>query len=121
MKETDANIESVTKAFGAIVEGKLDDALAQFDNAAKWNVAEVLPEKGRYDGKEAIEKMLAARRERFHGGYKFVHLTVHSTNTNVFAEYTRTSGGEAEGEHCIAVFEMVVGKIREVREFVFRM
>lgn len=120
MKDTEANIETVTCALTAIVEGKLDDLRAQLDADPKWNVTTFLPEAGLHEGADAMVNMLGVRRERFAGGYAFKHLTVHGTHDHVFAEYTRTGATDVEGEHCMAVFELVMGKIREIREFAFR-
>jgi len=121
MDDAQSNIEVVDAAVRAIQDGDLDGALARFEEDARWGVARSLPQGGLYDGREAIGKMLGAVRERFSGGYKFLHLTVHGTKDHVFAEATRSSGAErAEGaEHILIAFHVVMGRIREAREFVY--
>ncbi|HJL14252.1 MAG TPA: hypothetical protein RMH99_01280 [Sandaracinaceae bacterium LLY-WYZ-13_1] len=123
-EQTETNIEAVQKTLQHVVEGKLDEALGTFEtDSPKWNVAQGLPEAGLHEGADAIKKMLGAVRERYSGGYKLVHLTVHGTRDHVFAEYTRSPSTDenAEGaEHCLTVFEMAMGKIREARDFVHR-
>ena len=122
-QQAETNIDVVQKALTAIAEGKLDVALSQFEDSAKWSVAQGLPEAGVHEGHEAIRRMLGEVRERFTGGFKLLNLSVHGTHDQAFAEYTRARDGDAYGEgseHCVTVFEMVMGKIREARDFVHR-
>lgn len=122
-QQAETNIEVVSKTLRAIAEGDIDAALGQFERDGKWNVAQGLPEAGVYDGPDAIRKMLAAVRERLHGGYKLQNLSVHGTHDHAFAEYTRSRTDDSYGpgsEHCLVVFDMVMGKIREARDFVHR-
>lgn len=123
MKDTQAetNIDVVQKALTSIAAGNLDAAIAQFEEDAKWNVAEGLPETGMHEGRDALRAMIGATRERFRGGFKLLNLSVHGTHDHAFAEYTRAKGDDAyaEGsEHVLTVFELVMGKIRSARDFV---
>lgn len=122
-KQAETNIDVVQKTLTAIAEGKLDVALEQFEENAKWIGAQGRPEAGVHEGKDAIRKTIGAVRERFTGGFKVLNLSVHGTHDHAFAEYTRsrTDDAYAEGsEHVLTVFEMVMGKIREARDFVHR-
>lgn len=122
-KQAETNIDVAQSALMAIAEGKLDEAMAQFEPEAKWSVAKALPEAGVHEGADAIRKMLAAQRERFPGGYQLVNLSVHGAHDHAFAEFTRAKGGDAYAdgsEHVLTVFSVVMGKIREVRDFVHR-
>jgi len=121
MDEAQSNIEVVDAALTAIQGGDLDGALGRFEEDARWGVARSLPQGGLHTGRGEIGKMLGAVRERFSGGYKFLHLTVHGTKDHVFAEATRSAGKErGEGaEHVLMLFHVVMGRIREAREFVY--
>jgi len=122
--QTETNIEAVQKALQHMVEGDLDGALGMFEaDEPRWNVAQGLPEAGLHEGGDAIRAMLGAVRERFTGGYKLLHLTLHGAQDHVFAEYTRSPSSDekdAGSEHCLTVFEMTLGKICEARDFVHR-
>lgn len=120
-KQAQTNIDVVQKALTSIAAGKIDDAMAQFEDDAKWHTAESLAESGMHEGRDAIRAMLGSTRERFRGGFKLLNLSVHGTHDHAFAEYTRASGDDAHAkgaEHCLAVFEVVMGKIRSARDFV---
>lgn len=121
MDDAQSNIEVVEAALVAIQDGDMDGALSRMEEDARWGVARSLPEGGLHTGRDEIREMFAAVRERFPGGYRFLHLTVHGTKDHVFAEATRSAGAErAEGaEHVLVMFHVVMGKIREAREFVY--
>jgi ketosteroid isomerase-like protein len=123
MKANDTNLETVSAVLAAITDGKLDVALNNFEESAKWRCADALPESGTHDGKKAIGAMLTRVRERYRNKLHLLGLTVYAGDGHVFAEYTRSGTSDAYGpgsEHVLAVFEVVLGKIREAREFVFR-
>ena len=123
MHRSEQNIQTVQRILDGLVTGDLDGALAQFDPEAKWYCPDGLPEAGVHDGREGIGALFGRVRERFAGGLHLVHLTLHASGENVYAEFTRSRGKHANGpgsEHQLAVFELVYGKVREVREFTMR-
>ena len=115
-------LEAVSRAFAAIAEGDIDQAVTQLDQDAKWDVAHALPEGGHYEGRDAIREMLRRQQQRL-GNFRLLHTTVHGDANTVFFEYTRspTLDEHAEGsEHCLAACQMTMGKVQEIREFVHR-
>ena len=72
MKEADSNIEAVSRAFAAIAEGDIDQAVTQLDQDAKWDVAHALPEGGHYEGRDAIREMLRRQQQRL-GNFRRLH------------------------------------------------
>ena len=122
MDAAQSNIEVVDAAFAALLEGDLDGALTRFEEDARYGVAQWLPNAGMHEGRTGIRAYLSSIRERFGGDYKMLHLNVYATADHVFAEMTRASDGDpyAEGsEHVLLVAHLVMGKIREVREFAY--
>lgn len=122
MDQAQSNIEVVEAALGAIVNGDLDGAMARFEDDARWGVAESLPQGGLHQGRKAIVDMLGEVRERYPGGYKLLGLTAYGTKDHVFVETTRAFGDHAHGkgaEHVLLAFQLVMGKVRDVREFVY--
>jgi hypothetical protein len=119
MDVTQSNIETVDKALEQILAGDLD--LSLFEDGARWGVAEFLPEGGLHTGRDAIRTMLANRRERFPGGYRLRRMSIWGTPDRVFVECTRApeAAGEERGEHIALMFTLVVGRIRDVREFAY--
>lgn len=122
MYDQQGNEEAVNRALIEIAEGKLGAAVAQFEEDAKWRRADVLPAGGTYEGRAAIERMLADQRERLGGRLHVLNLTLHTAGEHVFADYTLSPSSDAleEGaEHVLTAFDVVLGKIREAREFAF--
>ncbi|MCA9608671.1 MAG: nuclear transport factor 2 family protein [Myxococcales bacterium] len=122
MDQAQSNIEVVEAALEAIQNGDLKGAMARFEEEIRWGVAEWLPQAGLHDGHDAVQQMLGAVRERFPGGYKLLGLTAYGTKDHVFVETTRAAGDHPhrEGaEHVLLAFHVVMGKIRDVREFAY--
>lgn len=122
MHDQQANEAAVNRAIVAIAEGKLGAALAQFEEDAKWCRADLLPSGGTYQGRAAIERMLTDQRERMGGRPHVLNLTLHGAGEHVFADYTFSPGSdpyEEGAEHVLTAFDVVLGKIREVRQFAF--
>ena len=122
MKNEDVNTDAVNKAIIGIAEGNLERVLGQFEEDAKWRRSPLLASGGTYEGKKAIEGMLAEMRERLGGRLHVLNLTMYGTGEQVFADYTISPSSDelAEGaEHVLTAFDVVLGKIREAREFVF--
>jgi hypothetical protein len=123
MNDTDTNEGAVHRALIAIAEGNFGAALDQFEADAKWRRTELLPNGGTFEGREAIGKMLTDARERVGGRAHILNLTIHGSGEHVFADYTfsPSSDPQEEGaEHVLTAFEVVLGKIREVRQFAFK-
>ena len=122
MKQAQGNIDLVTATLSDFEAGKLEAGLEHFEDEARWGVAKLLPNGGLSEGKDAIRKMLGQVRERFNGGYRFLHLNVYGASDHVFAETTRTGGDDSYSkgsEHVLLSFHVVMGRVREVREFVY--
>ncbi len=120
MDQAQSNIEAVEATLRSIEQGDFDGALGRFEEDARWDVSSFLPQAGWHDGTEAIKKLLGAMRERFPTGYRHLGLTVYGTPDHVFAETTRAAGPDPEGtEHVLLSFQLVMGRIRGVKEFVF--
>ncbi|MCC6873417.1 MAG: nuclear transport factor 2 family protein [Sandaracinaceae bacterium] len=123
MRTSEANVEIVSKLLAAVTQGNLEVAVSAFEDDAKWRCAESLPEAGTHEGKAGLQKLFGAVRKRYRNEPHYLHLTVNATDDHVFAEYSRSGSSDpyAPGsEHAITVFHVVMGKIREAREFVFR-
>lgn len=121
MDAAQSNIEVMDAALVAILKGDLDGAVGRFEEDARWGVAQWLPNSGLHEGHAGIRSYLASVKERL-GEYKLLHLNVYGTSDHVFAEGTRATGDDAyaEGsEHVLLVAHVVMGKIREVREFAY--
>lgn len=122
MDQAQSNIEVVDAALAAIQRGDLDGAMKRFEEDARWGVAEWLPEAGLHTGEAEIRRMLAQVRERFPGGYKLLGLTTYGTSDRVFIETTRAAVDDprAKGaEHVLIAFHVVMGRIRDIREFAY--
>ncbi len=123
MKTTESNVDTVSSLLTAVTQGNLDAALSAFEEDAKWRCADGLPEAGTHEGKDALRKFFTAVRARYRNEPRYLQLTVKASDDHVFAEYTRSGTGDAYGpntEHALTVFQLVMGKIREAREFVVR-
>ncbi|MBX3272611.1 MAG: nuclear transport factor 2 family protein [Sandaracinaceae bacterium] len=122
MDQAQSNIQVVESALAAIQSGDLDAALTRFEEDARWGAAQWLGHAGLHTGQAEIRRMLAAVRERFSGGYRFLGQTAYGTADHVFVETTR-SGGDgpraAGAEHVLMSFHVVMGRIREVHEHAY--
>jgi ketosteroid isomerase-like protein len=116
------NVDAVHRAMIAMAEGKLDAVVEQLEEDAKWRRSPLLADGGTYDGRGAIRTMMTNVRERMGGRPHVLELTVYGAGEHVFAEYTLSPSSdplEEGSEHVLAAFSVVLGKIREAREFVF--
>jgi ketosteroid isomerase-like protein len=123
MQRRDANIEAVNHALIAIEQGNLKEALSFFEDEAMWRRAAVLPGGGTFEGHASIEALLHGIRERLGGRLHLLGLTLYGAGEHVFADYTVSPSEDAYAdgaEHVLTAFDVVLGKIREVREFAFR-
>ncbi|MCB9597378.1 MAG: nuclear transport factor 2 family protein [Sandaracinaceae bacterium] len=123
MHDQDSNSLAVNRAIVAFSEGNVPGMLEQFEEDAKWRRSELLPFGGTREGREAIGELFTSVLERLGGRLHVLDLTVSATGEQVFADYTisPSSDPNAEGAaHVLTAFHVVLGKIREAREFVFR-
>jgi len=117
------NTSVVNNAFVAFAEGDMEAALTHFEEDAKWCRSDALPESGTYEGKEAIGGLLGSIRERLGGRLHVLQLTLYGAGEHVFADYTVSPSSDPMDDgsaHVLTSFDVVFGKIREAREFAFR-
>jgi ketosteroid isomerase-like protein len=117
------NASAVNRALVAFAAGNIDEALTQFEEDAQWRRSDLLPEAGTYEGREAIGGLLRSILERLGGRLHVLQLTLYAAGEHVFADYTVSPGSDpmADGSaHVLVTFDVVFGKIRQAREFAFR-
>jgi len=117
------NTSAVNTALVAFAEGNIDGFLAQFEEDAKWRRSDLLPEAGTYEGRAAIGGLIKSILERLGGRLHILELTLYGAGEHVFADYTVSPSSDPMDDgstHVLTTFDVVLGKIREAREFAFR-